>query len=151
MSYVDSILQPNERVLNVGHMHWIVYLRGLGVAAIGLVVILLPLEGGLLTGARLIGAVLFILGVVALFRAWLAKVTTEIAVTNYRVVKKRGLIWRETAEMNMEKVESVLVDQSLLGRMFGFGSVVIRGTGSGIEGLHFIANPLALRNAIVVR
>jgi len=53
--------------------------------------------------------------------------------------------------MNMEKVESVIVDQTILGRLLGYGSIVARGTGSGIEGLHHIADPIALRSSIVVR
>ena len=51
----------------------------------------------------------------------------------------------------MEKVESVIVEQSLFGRLFDYGSIVVRGTGSGIEGLHYIAKPIALRSSIVVR
>jgi hypothetical protein len=53
--------------------------------------------------------------------------------------------------MNMDKVESVIVNQSLMGRILGYGNVVVRGTGTGIEGLHHIADPLDLRSAIVVR
>ena len=53
--------------------------------------------------------------------------------------------------MNMSKVESVTVDQTMLGRLLGYGTVHIRGTGEGIEHLHRIASPLELRNAIVAR
>jgi uncharacterized membrane protein YdbT with pleckstrin-like domain len=127
--YVEGILQPNEQVLSVGKMHKVIYLRGLAVVVIGLI----------------------LLGLIVLFRAWVEKVTTEIAVTNRRVIQKKGLIRRQTGEMKMHKVESVQVEQTILGRLLDYGSISVRGTGSGIEGLHPIAGPLAGRSAIVVR
>jgi uncharacterized membrane protein YdbT with pleckstrin-like domain len=92
-----------------------------------------------------------LVGLFAFLRSWIRKVTTEVSVTNKRVIKKTGLIQRLTAEMNMDKVESVDVDQSILGRLLDYGTIVIRGTGSGLEGLRYIAKPLALRSAIIAR
>jgi uncharacterized membrane protein YdbT with pleckstrin-like domain len=73
----------------------------------------------------------------------------EIAVTNRRVIYKKGLVRRQTNEMNMDKVESVQVDQSILGRLFDFGTVKILGTGEGFESLRTIAGPIKLRNSII--
>ena len=81
-------------------------------------------------------------------RAWFRRWTTEIAVTDRRVVLKRGFIRRHTVEMNMQKVESVDVDQTQLGRMFNYGTVTIKGTGSTLESLRMIDHPLKLRSAI---
>ena len=64
---------------------------------------------------------------------------------------KRGFIRRHTVEMNMDKVESVDVDQSILGRIFDFGDIVVRGTGVGIEPLHNIQAPLKFRNYVTAR
>jgi uncharacterized membrane protein YdbT with pleckstrin-like domain len=61
------------------------------------------------------------------------------------------LIQRHTIEINIDKIESADVDQSILGRIFGFGSITIRGTGEGVEPLRNIAQPLQLRNAVLVR
>ena len=69
--------------------------------------------------------------------------------TSRRVIYKRGFIKRYTAEMNMDKVESVVVTQSILGRVLGYGTIHVRGTGEGIEHLHDIRAPLALRNCII--
>jgi uncharacterized membrane protein YdbT with pleckstrin-like domain len=74
-----------------------------------------------------------------------------VAVTDRRVIYKTGLIQRHTIEINIDKIESADVDQSILGRMFGFGSITIRGTGEGVEPLRNIAQPLQLRNAVLVR
>jgi uncharacterized membrane protein YdbT with pleckstrin-like domain len=76
---------------------------------------------------------------------------TEIAVTTHRVIYKTGFIRRYTAEMNMDKVESVDVVQPLLGRLLDYGSVRVRGTGASLEQLDYVGHPLALRNAITVR
>src|SRR5215204_2390731 len=64
---------------------------------------------------------------------------------------KTGLVQRYTTEINMAKIESVDVSQSILGRVFDFGTLTIRGTGETIEALRNIASPLQFRNAIMVR
>jgi uncharacterized membrane protein YdbT with pleckstrin-like domain len=89
--------------------------------------------------------------IVAWFRAWLRRMTTELAVTDRRVIFKRGLVRRHTVEMNMDKVESVDVDQSVLGRIFNYGDVTVRGTGASIEPLRLIDDPLAFRSCVTAR
>jgi len=85
------------------------------------------------------------------FGAWFRRWTTEIDVTDRRIVFKRGFIRRHTVEMNMDKVESVDVDQSILGRMLNYGDITIRGTGVGIEPLHNIDAPLEVRKQVTAR
>ena len=90
-------------------------------------------------------------GMFLLARAWFNAWITEIAVTNRRVIYKRGFISRTTAEMQMDKIESVEVDQSILGRILDYGKVTVLGTGvgSGLEKIKEpIAAPLELRNHI---
>ncbi len=72
---------------------------------------------------------------------------TELVVTSKRVVAKRGLIGRQTTEMLHKKVESIAVHQSVLGRLLGYGTLVIHGTGGGAEAIPNIARPLEFRNA----
>src|SRR5262249_5051227 len=82
---------------------------------------------------------------------WLVRRTTEIAVTDRRVIYKTGLIRRHTTEMNMDKVESVLVDQSVIGRLLNYGTIHVRGTGVGIENLHYISSPISFRNTVLAK
>jgi len=84
-------------------------------------------------------------------KEWFQQWITEIAVTDRRVIVKTGLIRRHTAEMNMDKVESVTVYQSILGRLLNYGSVHVRGTGEGLGHLDYIKSPIELRNTITAK
>jgi uncharacterized membrane protein YdbT with pleckstrin-like domain len=93
-----------------------------------------------------------LLALIALFLLipeWFTWWTTEIAITNHRIIYKAGLIRRDTVEILMDKVESVDADQSILGRLLGYGTVTVRGTGAGFEPLKRIAQPIELRNHIM--
>ena len=95
-----------------------------------------------------------VVAVAALFwtlRAWFHRWTTETDVTNMRVVHKTGFIKRRTFEMALDKIESVDVNQSILGRLLNYGDVTINGVGEGTETISTIAAPLAFRSAITTR
>jgi uncharacterized membrane protein YdbT with pleckstrin-like domain len=95
-------------------------------------------------------AILLLLSVMSFLPSWFRRVTTEIVVTDKRIIHKVGWIARRTEEMNMTKVETVDVRQGIVGRIFGFGTVLIIGIGASWEPLVFMASPLELRNAIMV-
>ena len=84
-------------------------------------------------------------------KGWFHRFTTETDVTNLRVVHKTGFIKRRTFEMALDKVESVDVNQTILGRILNYGDVTIRGVGEGIETIKTIASPLAFRSSITTR
>ena len=94
---------------------------------------------------------LILFGAGTALRAWFRQWTTEIAITNLRIVRKGGFIRRRTWEMNMDKVESVTVDQGILGRILNYGTIHVLGTGEGMEHLHQIRSPIEIRNRIVAR
>jgi uncharacterized membrane protein YdbT with pleckstrin-like domain len=73
--------------------------------------------------------------------------TDEFGVTNKRVVIKTGLFARDTVEMNLSKIESVNVDQSILARLLGYGTITIIGTGGTKEVFTNIANAIDFRKA----
>jgi uncharacterized membrane protein YdbT with pleckstrin-like domain len=154
MSYVKHILQPGEKVLVIGRIHWIIYMPGVfwlicAAAAFGASVHFKYTHYQ--WPALALALVFLVLGLAGVLRAWWKSFTTEIAVTTTRVVHKQGFITRHTKEMNLDKVESVVVDQSILGRIFGYGTIFIRGTGANIERLKLISHAIELRNAITSR
>ncbi|WIM14123.1 PH domain-containing protein [Enhydrobacter sp.] len=151
MSYVKSVLQPGESIRAIGKLHWIIFTRALVLLAAGLVLLI---YGGTLSQrlgrlVELVGWLVLAMGVLALLHAWFIRWITELAVTNYRVIYKRGFLSRYTVEMHMNKIETIDVEQSILGRLLGFGTIRLRGTGQGIENLRQIAAPLELRSAIM--
>jgi uncharacterized membrane protein YdbT with pleckstrin-like domain len=152
MRYVRRVLQPGETVVYATKLHWFIYLW-----AILLVVIcvILALAAWSMTSNQNLGLALEIAAVIvalfalsSAFRAFIRRATTELAVTDQRVIYKTGLLARHTLEMNRGKVESVTVDQTILGRIFGYGTIIVRGTGSTLEPLRNIADPLTFRNHI---
>jgi uncharacterized membrane protein YdbT with pleckstrin-like domain len=163
MSYVNSVLQPGERVVVMGRLHWIIYWLAIVLLALGLVVVgwlAAKTSHDMLTEVTSI--IFAVLVLAAFMAAWFKRWTTEIAVTDKRVIVKTGFITRHTVEMNMDKVSSVDVDQSLLGRILDYGTIQVIGTGGtqnapnsnvvrGIENLRCVAHPLALRSAITAK
>jgi len=73
------------------------------------------------------------------------RATSEFAITNKRVIIKVGLIRRTTLEMNLQKIETVNVNQSIMGRIFGYGFITIVGTGGSKETFPQISRPLEFR------
>jgi uncharacterized membrane protein YdbT with pleckstrin-like domain len=152
MSYVNEVLQPDETVRFRTNVHWSVYLKAITALVIGLALLAWYWQDGTGSMVLLLAAAAF--GVSALILVvppFLERLGTEIAITDRRIIYKTGLVERHTVEISMDKVESVDVDQSVLGRIFGYGTVTVRGTGEAAEPLRNVAAPIALRNAVLVR
>jgi uncharacterized membrane protein YdbT with pleckstrin-like domain len=142
--YVYKVLQPGEQVRYIASLNWILYAPGAALWLVAAALYLVTSNGFV----QFIALLLFAIGLFLLARAWFYWWTTEIAVTDRRVIYKTGFIRRKTTEMNMEKVESVDVDQTVLGRILDYGDVIVRGTGSGLAPIRNIDAPLELRNHI---
>lgn len=152
--YIDEILQPGEKVLYSTNAHWMFYLPAIGAWAVALALLIFSrtITADAITLVCL--ALAAIAGLAALYwtaTAWFHRWTTETDVTNMRVVHKTGFIKRRTFEMSLDKVESVDVNQSILGRIMNYGDVTILGVGEGKETISTIASPLGFRNAITAR
>lgn len=146
MSYVEKHLIPNETVLYVTRLSWIVYLRAVLFFLAGIAVVL-----GSTTSPDSadvfypVAGVLFLAGLTLFLLAFIRRRSSEFAVTNKRVIIKVGLLSRRSIELLLTKVEAITVDQTLLGRIFGYGSITIIGTGGTKEPFHLIGDPLEFR------
>jgi uncharacterized membrane protein YdbT with pleckstrin-like domain len=152
--YIDDILQPGEKVLYSTNAHWIFFLPAMAgwIVAIAFLVLSRLVTGD--TPMLLCLSMAAISAIFALYKtatAWFHRWTTETDVTNMRVVHKTGFIRRQTFEMSLDKVESVDVNQSILGRILNYGDVSIFGVGEGNKTIETIASPLAFRNSITTR
>ncbi len=128
-SYVEGALVKDEKIVHLGHISlWSLW----HLIALGLV--LLPAFG---------------LGLIFLIMAYVRYKTTELAITTKRVIVKFGLIRRRTIEININKVESIQVDQEILGRIFNFGTLVISGAGNPQAPVAGISSPMDFRRAFI--
>jgi len=151
MKYVEQVLQPGETVIYATSLHWLVYLRAIVLLILAILCLIAasavaePIAGlTLKTIAALLGLFALAFGL----RAAIWRAGTELAVTDRRVIYKSGIFQRHTIEMNRSKVETVGVNQSILGRILGYGTVVVRGTGGSFEPIPFIGDPLGFRSHI---
>ena len=152
MSYVKSVLQPGENIRFMTDIHWMVYLPGLLLLAVAIAVYVVAwwfvAPGTLAVLLHWLAGILFAGAAILLFIGWFKRWTTEVAVTDKRIIYKRGFISRYTIEMHLDKVESVDVDQSILGRIFGYGDILVRGVGASLEPLRNIESPIEFRSHV---
>lgn len=141
MSYVDNTLLPDEQVTFRAHLHWIIFARAVVIESIGIIFLLI----GHAFGA--FGAVILLVGVVLWVAAYVQRRTSEFAVTNKRIIVKVGILRRRTVEMLLRQVEALEVNQGILGRVFGYGTLLIIGTGGTREPFDRISGPLEFRRA----
>ncbi len=126
--YVDSALLPNEVVVAEARPHWAMFVAPILVLLLGM---LAGSPGGVFTFVGLVWGG---------FRA-LIYLTTEMALTNKRVIAKSGIIRRNVIDVSNSKIEGITYQQGIVGRIFGYGSVLVRGTGVGQIPVPFIAQP----------
>lgn len=128
-SYVEGALVKDEKIVHLGRISlWSIW------HLIALGVLLLPAFG---------------IGLIFLVMAYVKYKTTELAITSKRVIVKFGFIRRSTIEININKVESIQVDQDVLGRMFNFGTLIISGAGTPQAPVAGISEPMEFRKAFI--
>jgi len=149
-SYVETIIGPGENIVYVGRVSLLTILSSLlgGTLLFAVSIGLLLLSVGSPDIMRALAGIAAALGVLVIVVAIVRRNSTELAVTNRRVIAKFGLIARRTVEMNLAKIESVRVEQTVMGRLFGFGSLVVTGTGATMDPIRYIADPIGFRRAI---
>ena len=146
MSYLDDHLLDGERIVYHAHLHWTIF----GTA---IVVVLLGIALGIVLYVYepaywYLGAILAGIGLLVAIGPLIRYTGSEFAVTNKRVLSKTGFIQRESDETLLSKVEAISVDQGILGRMLGFGTVIITGSGGTEDAFPRISRPLELRRQI---
>lgn len=126
-SYIDSNLTTNERIIKNAKVSWWSQWQ----------MILL----GVLTIGFMIGIIFFIFAIIRVM-------TTELALTNKRVIAKTGFIRRDTVELRLEKVEGLIINQGIIGRIFNYGTVIVSGTGGIRTPIPFINDPINFRRVV---
>lgn len=146
MSYVENHLLPNETVLYLTRLSRIVYLKAVLVLLVGIGFAAWAAQGpDRMNPLYAVAGLAFLAGVTLFLVAFIRRLSSEFAVTNKRVIVKVGLLSRRSIELLLTKVEAITVDQTLWGRIFGYGSITIIGTGGTKEPFHLIGDPLEFR------
>jgi uncharacterized membrane protein YdbT with pleckstrin-like domain len=151
MKYVEQVMQPGEKLIYATSLHWLVYLRAillLILAAACLIAAGMVPEPSVAVALKILAVLFGLVALVSGLSALVRRSTTELAVTDRRVIYKTGIFQRHSMEMNLSKVETVGVNQSILGRLLGYGTVIVRGTGGSFEPVAFIGDPLTFRSTI---
>lgn len=128
-SYIDGALIKDEEVVYIGNIS------------------LWSLAPLILLGLLFLSA--YGIGLLFWLAAFVRYKTTELAITNKRVIAKFGFISRKTIELNINKVESIQVDQGILGRLFNFGSLVVSGAGNPQAPIPGISDPMGFRRVFM--
>lgn len=152
-SYIQSVLMRDEDVIFGARLHWIIYFWPLTITMIGWSLCFYGLDAiyarytpyqmpaQILPLLRYVYLAIVIMGVMLMLFAYIRQQTTELAVTNRRVLAKFGIIARDTLELFLDKVEGVNVEQTIMGRLLGYGSIHVKGTGGGMTPIDSIYYP----------
>ena len=147
MGYIDKNLVPGEEIIYRAHLHLIIFLTAglfgvLGATLLGL---------GLVYDLKLVwvpGAVILAYGLAKALVRYVRRATSEFGVTNKRVLVKVGLFQRHTLELLLSRLETIGVEQGVLGRLFNYGTIIVTGTGGTREPFADISRPLEFRRQV---
>ncbi|UCE65946.1 MAG: PH domain-containing protein [Candidatus Zixiibacteriota bacterium] len=138
MGYVESNLMSGEKIIRISKLHWAIFIWPIIWVILGILFIAVPILGGFF----------ILIGVVTLLLAFIDYSTSEFGVTDKRVIAKLGFIRRTSLEILHTKVESIQVDQSIMGRLLGFGTIIVRGTGGSKDPFRKIPDPMEFRKIV---
>jgi uncharacterized membrane protein YdbT with pleckstrin-like domain len=124
MSYIDDSLVEGETLVHRAHISW---WSQFWLVFLGIVTLVVAV------------------GLVFIIWAWIRVRSTELAITNRRIIAKFGFVKRHTVEINLEKVEALKVEQGVWGRILNYGTIFISGSGSSVAPIPNIADPLVFR------
>lgn len=170
LMYVRQSLTSGEELIHAGSFHWMYTVQAILSIVWGIVGCIAVIIGSvyfinnfgsgfyaqswlgavreLHPGFKLVAFLSLIMGLMRFAHMMVIRATTEIAITNSRLIYKRGLVARYVGEMSIDRIEGVNVLQTILGRILGYGRVLVRGMGVGEVILPPLDNPIAFRKAI---
>lgn len=156
MGYIENNLVPGEQVIYKTGYHWIVIVWSIVLsflfAAAGVAALYQAFSSNENANYKqafeIGGSAALVLAAIIMMQGIIRRSSTEVAVSNKRVLIKTGILARKSIEVLLGKVESIGVEESAMGRMLGFGSVVVRGTGGTFETFHNISHPDEFRRQV---
>lgn len=152
MSFIESNLLPNEEIVYKTNLHWFIFVPAAIVFTVGIALIVAGYLQNLSNQILIWSGLAFLTyGIVSFFIRWIDLKTSEFGVTNKRVLIKIGFIRRHSLEIILNKIEGIGVNQGILGRILGFGTITVSGTGGSKEHFAQIDDPLEFRRQVQTR
>jgi len=160
MSYLSKMLLPDERVVYIATLHWIIFVPGLCMTALGgfagfysydlvgffMGPSMVPVFGRVVAGVAFVMA---LAGLGLLIGALIRQSATELAITNRRLIAKYGFISRSTFEIMINRVTGANFDQTITGRLLGYGTILVHGAGGDISPFDVVSNPQLFQRALM--
>lgn len=147
MGYIEQNLMLGEQIRYHTRLHWIVFVSPIFLIVIGFA-FSMSMCSHTMAALVILGSLFFFVGIVFGVFRFIAYKSSEFAVTNKRVLIKIGFIRRHSLELLLHKVEGIGVDQDISGRIFGYGTITVTGTGGTKEPFKNIENPLEFRKQV---
>lgn len=148
MGYVERHLLSGERLLYKTRLHWVLFVKPALVVLAGVILVVLLRQVQDPRWLWIFGAAVALVGLVWAFVHYVEVMTSEFAVTTSRLIFKVGLISRYTTELLLAKVESIGVQQGLIGRVLSYGDLTVTGTGGAREVFRRVRDPIGFRNHV---
>jgi uncharacterized membrane protein YdbT with pleckstrin-like domain len=146
MGFIEQHLTNNEQIVHKGHLHWFAYAGGLSLIVILWAVAMVIIAFNLPEVWAFVAVTLLAL-LIGYIYVWLVSKNTEYYITSKRLIVKKGIVQRNTSELRLVKCEGVMVEQSMLGRLFNYGTIKIT-TGEVVNTYQFIASPIRFRTKL---
>jgi uncharacterized membrane protein YdbT with pleckstrin-like domain len=150
-SYLNSLLGDKEEILLVDHQHWLVLLEEIASELLlSLVIIVVVVGLSIFVPLALIGLVVLIAPLASLTRDVLRWSNRKYVITNRRVIQISGVLNKDVVDSSLEKVNDVMLDQTFMGRIFGYGDIeVLTASEIGVNKIRRIAHPVEYKIAMV--
>jgi uncharacterized membrane protein YdbT with pleckstrin-like domain len=139
MGYVEANLMSGEQVVHQTRLHWLMYFWPIVLTIVGLLMLL---------GVPKLGVIVLALAALLGVTVFITVHNAEFAVTNKRVIMKTGWLNRRSLELLLSKIESIAVDQGVAGKLWGYGTIILSGTGGSHEPFQNITDPFEFRKQV---
>jgi uncharacterized membrane protein YdbT with pleckstrin-like domain len=152
MTFIEKNLANNEKIVYQAQLHWWIYGKSVILFILGLIIFIFGTTHGFSPaakeGVKILGSLLILISVVGLINAYVRASSSEFAVTNRRIMMKTGVAKRRLIELQLNRSEGLIIDQGIIGRIFNYGTIIIRSGGTMEEIFSPIADPYEFKRQI---
>ena len=150
MGYAEENLMPGEQIMYKAQLHWALFIGPVVgfILAVLLFMISFSSQDSSFPFLRFLAGLIFLSAILSGLSAIVSYVTTEFVLTDKRIIAKTGLVRRRSVELLLNKVESIGVNQPIMGRILDYGTITVTGTGGTKEPFRNIAMPMELRSRV---